>query len=195
MKITATIVARALGILISLISTANCKDDRNASPRTTVYEMMLIPLLNVLGAEFEKAEEPRRREIEYSAYIANRTYWLQTQKLGDQERSEVLENYLGSLDATLLSSKEFRQLFFDWKTHHGDQFPTGTSYTATTKNGQEHRLGVGSVDDWKDLHAELYSFIEGLASRYKDRVRRSLESSDSKRHQNQAASDGEKPAK
>lgn len=191
MNITARNLARAMAILIALISTANCEEDRKAPPKPTVYEMMLVPLLNVLGVEYDKADEPRRREIEYSAYLANRTYWLQTQKLGDQEGSEIVENYLGSLNAKLFSSQEFERLLSDWKTHYGDKFPTSaTSYTATTKDGQEHRLRIGSYIDWTKLHAELHSFMKGLASRYEDRVRRALDSNDSNRHKNQAVQGG-----
>ncbi len=128
----------------------------------TVYEKMLVPFLNVLASEYVGANESRKIQIEYSAYLANRTYWVNTHKFG-HERNSSIEKFLGELNAELLRSVKFSKLFSDWKAHYTEGFPSDSRYFAKLKDGTELEFEIATVEDWNRLHRELFDFVKWTA--------------------------------
>ncbi len=171
-KIPVTLAIAAL--LFAAISSIRCyAEDETAGPHEiTVHEKMLEPFLALLSAEYDEANESRRNQIEYTAYLTNRTYWVHTHKFG-HERSAVTEHALGRLNAKLLSSESFTNLFKNWKEHHqaSDEFP-GTNYFAKLKDGRKLEFKVATAEDWKQMHLELLAFVELTAKTYKTKTTR-----------------------
>ena len=166
MKILASRATLALFFAANLLTPSFGEAESVHVPEVTVFERMLPPLLSLLAAEYDKAELPRKREIEYSAYLANRTYWVHTDKFYHQ-RSPIVENALGLLNAEILPSNMFIELFRDWKTHHPETYPSGTRYFTNFKDGTELSFQLPTTEKWGEMHAELFDFVELTAKTYR----------------------------
>lgn len=169
MKIPAARVSLALFCAATLLTPSFGESESVRVHEVTVFERMLPPLLGMLAAEYDKADLPRKREIEYSAYLANRTYWVHTYKFHHQQ-SPLVENALGLLNAELLSSATFIELYRDWKTHHPERYPTGTRYFTNLKDGTELSLQLPTPEKWVEMHTELLDFVQLTAKTHRARV-------------------------
>ena len=169
MKIPAARVTLAFFCAATLLTPSFGEPESIRVHEVTVFERMLPPLLGLLAAEYNKADLPRKREIEYSAYLANRTYWVHTYKFHHQ-RSPLVENALGLLNAELLSSDMFIELYRDWKTHHPESYPSGTRYFTNLKDGTELSFQLPTTEKWVEMHAELLGFVELTAKTYRAKV-------------------------
>ncbi len=159
MKIPAARATFAIFCAATLLTPSFGEPEPVRLHEVTVYERMLPPLLNVLAAEYVEATPLRRQDIEYSAYLANRTYWVHTVKFQHQ-RSPAVEKALGLLNAELISSEMFVELFKDWKKHHPESYPPETRYFTNLKDGSELGFQLPTPDKWVEMHRELFAFVE-----------------------------------